>query len=91
MTPDLRQSREYTKTVSMPVSRKTHQVQLPETPVFRTMSVTRLGVSAEKVVATMDTPNSHQGMFLPERKNSDELLPELEITAEEIFKQAGLI
>jgi hypothetical protein len=28
-----------------------------------------------KVVATIETPNNHQGMCLPERKNSLELLP----------------
>ena len=59
----------------MPVSKNAHQTQLPETPSLRTMSVTKLGVSAEKVVATMDIPNSHQGMFLPERKNSLAELP----------------
>jgi hypothetical protein len=30
----------------------------------------------EKVVATMDRPNSHQGMVLPERKYSEESLPD---------------
>jgi hypothetical protein len=39
------------------------------------MSVTRLGVSAENVVATMDTPKSHQGIFLPDRKKSFAELP----------------
>ncbi len=34
------------------------------------MSVTRLGVSVENVVATIDVPSSHQGMLRPERKNS---------------------
>ena len=33
------------------------------------MSVTRFGVSVEKVVATIDTPSNHQGIFLPARKN----------------------
>jgi hypothetical protein len=41
------------------------------------MSVTKLGVSAEKVVATIETPRSHQGIFLPERKNSFAELPAL--------------
>ena len=50
--------------------RKAHQTQLPETPLFLTISVTKLGVSVEKVVATMDTPNNHQGILRPERKNS---------------------
>jgi hypothetical protein len=35
-----------------------------------------LGVSVEKVVATMERPSSHQGMVLPERKNSPEFLPD---------------
>jgi hypothetical protein len=38
--------------------------------------VTKLGVSVEKVVATIDRPSSHQGMVLPERKNSPESLPD---------------
>jgi len=32
--------------------------------------VTTSGVSAANVVATIDVPASHQGTFLPERKNS---------------------
>ena len=53
----------------MPVMRNAHQTQLPATPPVRTISVTRLGVSVENVVATMETPSSHHGTFLPERKN----------------------
>jgi hypothetical protein len=34
-----------------------------------------LGVSAEKVVATIEIPKSHQGIFLPDKKNSFELVP----------------
>ncbi len=40
------------------------------------MSVTRLGVSLEKVVATIDRPASHQGTARPEAKNSVVFLPE---------------
>ena len=58
------------------MSKKAHQAQLPATPCLRTMSVTRLGVSAEKVVATIDTPSSHQGILRPERKNSLVDLPD---------------
>jgi hypothetical protein len=54
--------------VSIPVRRNAHQTQFPETPFWRTMSVTRFGVSVENVVATMETPSSHQGMDRPERK-----------------------
>ena len=64
----------YTKTVSMPVSRKAHHAQLPAMPPVRTMSVTRFGVSAENVQATIDTPRSHQGIVRPDRKKSAELL-----------------
>ena len=39
------------------------------------MSVTKLGVSAEKVVATIEIPRSHQGIFRPDKKNSVELVP----------------
>src|SRR3954469_22148292 len=39
------------------------------------MSVTRLGVSALNVVATMERPASHQGTERPEAKNSDVLRP----------------
>jgi hypothetical protein len=34
-----------------------------------------LGVSAEKVVATIDIPNSHQGMVRPDKKNSEVFFP----------------
>ena len=34
------------------------------------MFVTRFGVSVENVVATIDTPTSHQGAARPEVKNS---------------------
>ena len=63
----------YTNTVNIPVNKNAHHVQLPATPFCLTMSETKLGVSAENVVATIDTPNNHQGIFLPERKNSDNL------------------
>jgi hypothetical protein len=55
------------------------------------MSVTRFGVSAEKVVATIETPRSHQGISLPEAKNSTALLfaflATLRPTAREIRKK----
>ncbi len=40
------------------------------------MSVTRLGVSLLKVVATMDSPASHHGTARPEAKNSEVFLPD---------------
>jgi hypothetical protein len=57
----------------MPVKRKHHHTQFPETPVVLTISVTRFGVSVENVVATMERPKSHQGMVRPDKKNSEEL------------------
>ena len=75
ITPDRRHSRAYTKTVSMPVSKKAHHPQLPLTPCSRTRPVTRLGVSVEKVVATMLIPKSHQGILRPARKNPAAELP----------------
>ena len=56
--------------------KKAHQTQFPETPFVRTISVTKLGVSVEKVVATIERPKSHQGILRPERKNSLALLPD---------------
>src|SRR6266702_910480 len=54
----------------MPLATKVHHSQFPATPFFATMPVTASGVSAAKVVATMEVPASHHGTFLPERKYS---------------------
>ena len=62
--------------MSKPVIKKAHHTQLPETPLDLTISVTKLGVSVEKVVATIESPKSHQGILLPERKYSLALLLE---------------
>src|SRR5947209_14696581 len=59
----------------MPVSVKAHQRQFPATPSRRTISVTRLGVSLLKVVATIERPASHHGTQRPETKNSEVFLP----------------
>ncbi|GAA0722716.1 hypothetical protein GCM10009430_25390 [Aquimarina litoralis] len=40
------------------------------------MSVTKFGVSAENVVATIEIPNNHQGILRPDKKNSLALLPD---------------
>ena len=51
------------------------------TPRFRrTMSVTRFGVSVENVVATIETPSSHQGWLRPARKNAEKSLLALRAT-----------
>ena len=57
------------------MSKKAHQAQFPETPWVLTISVTKLGVSAEKVVATIEIPNNHQGIFRPDKKKSLTLCP----------------
>src|SRR5580765_8356223 len=59
----------------MPVSRNAHQAQLAAIPPSRTRLVTRFGVSVLNVVATIDTPISHQGAARPEVKNSAVLRP----------------
>jgi hypothetical protein len=59
----------------MPVIRKAHHAQFCATPPSRTNPVTRFGVSAEKVVATMEIPSNHQGIDRPARKNSVAFLP----------------
>ena len=41
------------------------------------MLATKLGVSAENVVATIDVPSNHHGIFLPDRKYSVEFFPDL--------------
>src|SRR3954469_9131999 len=75
MTPDRRHSRAKKNTVETPVSTNAHHTQFPATPLRRTMSVTRFGVSLLKVVATIEKPASHHGTARPETKNSDVLLP----------------
>jgi hypothetical protein len=54
----------------MPVIRNAHHAQFWDTPLVRTKSVTRFGVSVENVVATMEVPISHHGADRPEAKNS---------------------
>src|SRR6202167_2341081 len=75
MTPERRQRRAKKKTVETPVSTKAHHCQLPATPYWRTCWVTQLGVSLLKVVATMESPASHQGTERPDAKNSEVFLP----------------
>jgi hypothetical protein len=54
----------------MPLITRLHQSQLPAMPLRATRPVTARGVSAAKVVATIEVPASHQGALRPERKNS---------------------
>ena len=46
----------------------------------------KLGVSVEKVVATIENPNNHQGMLLPDKKNSEVFFPALFETTIPIIK-----
>ena len=45
-----------------------HQIQLPEIPFLLTMPATKSGVSAAKVVATIDVPATHQVKLRPPKK-----------------------
>ena len=67
-TPARRQRREKKKTVRTPEKAPFHQSQLPATPNLATSPATTSGVSAAKVVATIDVPASHQGSERPETK-----------------------
>src|SRR4030095_15762930 len=58
-----------------PVNTIAHHCQLPATPYCRTCCVTQFGVSLLNVVATIDSPASHQGTARPDAKNSDVFLP----------------
>src|ERR1041385_3420102 len=75
----------------MPVNTNAHQTQLPATPVRRTMSVTRLGVSLEKVVATVERPASHHGTLRPEAKKSAVVLLERRATRNAGKKQISSV
>ena len=50
-----------------------HQIQLPAIPWVATMPETSNGVSAAKVVATIEVPASHQETSRPEMKKSSVL------------------
>jgi len=75
----------YTNTVKRPVIKNDHQTQFPDTPLFLTISVTKFGVSVEKVVATIEIPRSHQGIVRPDKKYSEELLPDFLATTSPII------
>jgi hypothetical protein len=77
VTPERRHNCANRNPVSMEVSRNAHHSQLPAMPCVRVRPVTRLGVSVENVVATIETPSSQPGIERPERKYSSLLRPEL--------------
>jgi len=68
-----RQRRAKKNTVIMPLNRKLHHSQLPAMPRVATRPVTASGVSAAKVVATMEVPASHQLTARPDTKKSSVL------------------
>ena len=55
-------------TVIMPPIANAHHSQLPASPCLAIKPVTASGVSAAKVVATIEVPASHQGSARPEMK-----------------------
>src|SRR5215813_13555763 len=75
ITPERRQSRAKKNTVATPLSTNAHHCQLPATPYWRTCCVTQLGVSLLNVVATIESPASHQGTERPDAKNSAVFFP----------------
>ena len=44
--------------------------------LFRTISVTKFGVSVEKVVATIENPNNHHGILRFDKKYSEVFFPD---------------
>src|SRR6185503_16059301 len=75
MMPARRHKRAKKNTVSMLPSAAFHQIQLPAIPFRPTKPATASGVSAAKVVATIEVPASHHGRLRPLRKKSVTLLP----------------
>ncbi len=61
--------------MSIPLITKFHHSQFPATPFEATSPLTTSGVSAAKVVATIETPASHHGTLRPETKYSLMLAP----------------
>ena len=74
-TPERRHIFAKKKTVRIPDMTELHQTQFPAMPCWTTKPVTASGVSAAKVVATIEMPASHHGTLRPERKNSPRLWP----------------
>ena len=68
-----RHNRENRKTPKRDPISKFHQNQFCQIPGPRTNSVMAKGVSAAKVVATIDVPTIHHGRVRPDRKYSSVL------------------
>src|SRR6478672_3753503 len=84
MTFALRHSLAKKNTVSIPLITMFHHSQFPATPFEATMPVTTSGVSAAKVVATIDAPASHHDTCRPEMKYSLRLSPPFFVNASPI-------
>jgi hypothetical protein len=74
MTPALLQYLEKKKMTKQCVKRNDHQNQFCQMPGSLIQEITTIGVSIERVVATIDVPRSHQGRFCPETKYDSMLL-----------------
>ena len=70
VSPERRHIRAKKTVVNIPPASKFHHNQLPLIPYCPTSSVTAKGVSAAKVVATMEIPAMYQGKERPPRKYS---------------------
>jgi len=70
-----RQSLAKKKVANIPPIKPFHHSQLPLTPLCATNSVTNSGVSAAKVVATIEVPAIHQGKFRPPKKKLSTFFP----------------
>ena len=68
ITSPRRHQREKKKTCNTPPTAKHHHTQFFHTPPSRTQPVITSGVSALKLVATIDVPASHQPIVRPLRK-----------------------
>ena len=79
ITPERFHSLAKKKVVNSPPAKKFHQSQLPEIPFPLTNSVTAKGVSAAKVVATIEIPAKYHGSFPPPKKKLFKSLFELDL------------
>ena len=70
VSPERRHNRAKNTVVNMPPASKFHQSQFPLIPYWPTSSVTAKGVSAAKVVATIEIPAMYQGRERPPKKYS---------------------
>ncbi|MHC4763114.1 MAG: hypothetical protein ACYS71_07075, partial [Planctomycetota bacterium] len=64
-------------TVALNPKADDHHIQLLNIPVWREVPATQSGVSAAKVVATIDVPAMYQGSVLPATKKAEVLFEAL--------------